>query len=335
MSPTRERFVGLDSYDVYDIAPMMIDRLNKPEPLKCEHDLKGIGANALRQLADSKAGPRLRLSASGSCIRQLAYSWHMFDSTEDINAASRMTFSVGDLTESVMVALIREVFASLDDCELLYTGDDQSSVNIEVPLGNGRTLNVGGHPDGLMILPAWHKDKHDFHPSHRDGDSKIRAILEVKSMSDYGFKKFRKEGLTPDNSYYGQVQAYMLARSMMDEKPCEYTYIVAWGKTSGAKDAEFIDRDKTEWRMVPPIHGEWVKADPEYQQQLVEKFRSVALSYGPDDFERPYGPGKKGKLGFPCSYCSYMKKCFPGVVERADSTFWRAYATKVQPFIEE
>tara|TARA_R110002110_G_scaffold214904_2_gene428784 strand:- start:282 stop:1061 length:780 start_codon:yes stop_codon:yes gene_type:complete len=259
----------------------------------------------------------------------------MFDSTEKFNAASRMIFSVGDLTESVMVALIREVFASVGGCELLYTGDDQSSVNVEVPLGNGRTLNVSGHPDGLMVLPMWTGDSFGFTDTHTSTDSKLRAILEVKSMSDYGFKKFRKEGMTTDNSYYGQIQAYMMARTQMDGEPCEYAYIVAWGKTSGAKDAEFLDKDKTSWRMVPPIHGQWVKADPEYQRQLVEKFRAIALSNSPEDFDRPYGPGKKGKLGFPCSYCSYMKNCFPDVVERADSSFWRAYATKLQPFIKE
>ena len=238
---------------------------------------------------------------------------------------------VGDVTESAVVALIEEVGASLkkedeDSFELLHTGAGQSSVYIDISLSKDQTLRVSGHPDGLLILRR-------YVPGSFDGEE-YRAILEVKSMSDYGFKKFRKSGMTKSDSYYGQIQAYMLARSQMDGVPCEYTYIVAYAKSSGAKDAEFIDRDKTEWRSLPPLHGQWVQADPEYQQGLLDKYKNIATSDGPEEFERPYGPDKKGKLGFPCSYCSYMKKCFPDVKERAATTFWRANATKLTPFVE-
>tara|TARA_R100001591_G_scaffold6454_1_gene12745 strand:+ start:1499 stop:2482 length:984 start_codon:yes stop_codon:yes gene_type:complete len=314
-----------DGHVVYDLASLMVDRLNQPQPLRVEHNLVALGKNTIRQLDDSRNGPRLRLSASGACIRQLAYSWHMYRPTNGVNATSRMTFAMGDMTENMMVAVLEEVFAELGDCDLLYTGDEQSDVHLSIPLGGNREFEVGGHPDGLMVLPRWQNEQ----------EEKFRAILEVKSMSDYGFKKFRQNGLSEDDTYYAQVQAYMLARTRMDLQDCNYAYVVAYGKTTGAYDVDIIDADTNHWRPVAPIHGQWIKADPDYQEMLIGKFRSVIDSAGPEDFPRPFGPGKKGKLGFPCSYCSYMGECFPNSTMRADKTFWRAYASKINPYIED
>mgnify|MGYP003127590788 CR=1 FL=1 len=93
-----------DGHMVYDIAQMMVDRLNEPKPLLVEHDLTALGENTIRQLNDRKNGPRLRLSASGACVRQLAYSWHLYQQTNGTNATSRMIFAMGDMTENMMVA---------------------------------------------------------------------------------------------------------------------------------------------------------------------------------------------------------------------------------------
>ena len=53
---------------------------------------------------------------------------------------------------------------------------------MEVPIRPGHTAKIAGHPDGYMVIMS-----QDSEP--------IKAVLEIKSMSEFGFGKFRKEGL--------------------------------------------------------------------------------------------------------------------------------------------
>ena len=157
-------------------------------------------------------------------------------------------------------------------------------------------------------------------------------------MSDYGFKMFRKMGLTEDDQYYYQIQGYMRAREIMTDSPCEWTYVMAWGKSSTSNQA-VIDVGNGDWWKLFPLIGQWIPKNPTIQSKIVSDYHLLFNSTDVNEFSRPYGPAKsgkkKGELKFPCSYCSYYKHCFPGSYETAAESKWLQKTEKVKVMVPE
>ena len=298
-----EHYVHVDGHAMPDIASMVNERISNPEELLCQYDTEAIGSTILRQLNDKRGGPALRLSASGGCTRAIAYNWHESAPTVPIDSASRMNFAIGDLTEVVIVAAIKECLAASEQPAFVLenTLEEQATVHIDVA-----ALQIAGHPDGLMTVPLRNRE---------DGsvEGVVRAVLEVKSMSDYGFRKFQREGLTENDSYYGQIQAYMMATKS------DYTYVIAYGKQSTSKDT------------TPPFEGAWIPANPEYQEALVDKYRRVIASDSPEQFAR-IPPNRKGQLVFPCTYCTHLHTCHAGAYDKVEESKWLQKTTKVRTY---
>ena len=299
-----EHYVNVDGHAMPDIASMVNERISNPEELLCQYDTEAIGSTILRQLNDKRGGPALRLSASGGCTRALAYNWHESPSTVPIDSASRMNFAIGDLTEVVIVAAIKESLASSEQPAFVLenTLEQQATVHIDVD----EHIQISGHPDGLMIVPLRNREDGSI-------EGVARAVLEVKSMSDYGFRKFRREGLTENDSYYGQIQAYMMATKS------EYTYVIAYGKQSTSKDT------------APPFEGAWIQANPVYQESIIDKYRRVIESDSPEQFAR-IPPNRKGQLVFPCTYCTHLHTCHAGAYDKAEESKWLQKTTKVRTY---
>ena len=303
-----------------DLADLLIQRLTDTKPLKVDHDLAAIGRNAVRQIDEVRGKRYLRLSSSGSCVKQLSYVAHEIEPVvlDDwdpgaIDAGSRLTFTIGDVTESVLNAALCEVIAESGIMEVEATGDEQVEVSLDV-----LDQTITGHPDGFMRVPVM-ADGIGVHAN-------IRAVWEVKSMADFGYNLFRKEGMTEDSSYYWQVQSYMGAESEHSIKvgadPVGWAYIVGYGKTTTSRDTEILP-DGT-WRRRPPIHGQWIRFEPAALDKVYAKF---AMRSHPDEIPRPFGPktGKrtKGQLGFPCGWCPYAFNCFPNAtVEATEGGFY-------------
>ena len=159
-----------------DLADLLIQRLTDTKPLRVDHDLSAIGRNAVRQIDEVRGKRYLRLSSAGACVKQLSYVAHGVDPVvlDDwdpgaIDAGSRLTFTIGDVTESVLNAALCEVVAETAMLEVEGTGDKQVEVSLDV---HGTTIT--GHPDGFMRVPMM-----------VDGvgvEKYIRAVWEVKSM---------------------------------------------------------------------------------------------------------------------------------------------------------
>ncbi len=311
-----------------DIAKMVRERLTKTSKLKSsKHSATAMGESILRQLSEQRTSTgSLRLSSSGGCERALAYTYHHYvENGYPIDASSKIAFTIGDVTEAFIVSAIAEAFENESRAHrpaLMFIGAEQEEVSLQVPIEDGRVANVPGHPDGSMAIPI--KKTHSESNEPPEWGS---AILEVKSMSDYAFKKFRKSGLDPSDSYYKQVQSYMASKGY------GYTYLIAYGKATTAKEA-VIDDDGNWWPAFP-IVGQWIKYDEAAVQAIKDKFRRVILSKSPEDIERPYGPDKKGRLSFPCDYCRYWKTCFPGGEERAEESRWLQKTNKIKIYIME
>lgn len=301
-----------------DLASSVCDRIVGTKPLIADHSPKEMGASVMRQLSEQrKTTGGLRLSASGGCIRALAYGYHhTIEQGMGIDAGSKIAFTIGDITEIFLVAAIKEVFAEWGqhNGSVYCTGADQAEVYLSVDLGGDKVAQIAGHPDGFMRFESSMGVIHD-------------AVLEVKSMSDYAFKRFRNGGLSRDDSYYWQVQSYMAS----SEK--KLTYLISYGKATTAKEA-YIDDDGN-WWPASPIHGQWIFRDEEVIEQIRNKFRTVIQSQSPDDIERPHGPNKKGMLAYPCDYCRYYKTCFPGAEEGAKESKWLQKSTKIKVYVQE
>ena len=300
-----------------DLASLVADRLANPKPLLSnKHSAEKLGDSILRQLYEGKRSTgSLRLSQSGACIRQLAYQYHHAE--EDglgIDAASKLAFIVGDTTEAIIASALLEAFEGGGAGTLFNALSEQEEVHMDVPIRDGYKAVVAGHPDGSMMVMS-------------QNSQPIHAILEIKSMSEYGFNKFRKEGLGPGDGYYSQVQSYM------ECKGYKWAYLLAYSKTAGAKDAELYDDGS--WLPVSALHGQWIKYDPEEVDRIKSKFRRVIESKEPEEIERPHGPNKKGLLSFPCDYCRYYKRCFPFAEEQVHESRWLKKNQKIKVSVGE
>ena len=299
---------------MYDIADAVCKRLATTSPaLSDKHSAEALGNSILRQLFEVKqSSGGLRLSQSGTCERQLAYQYHhAVPNGMSIDANSRIAFAIGDATEAFLVSAIAEIAEGYDDKDFSVSciGDNQETVSMSVDIDPGYEAIVPGHPDGSMVVLG------------------TNAILEIKSMSEYAFGKFRSKGLTKEDSYYWQVQAYMASKGY------PFANVLAYNKAGNSKEA-FIGDDGV-WLPAPALHGQWIEFDHDTANDIEDKFRRVLLSSSPEEIERPYGPDKKGKLTFPCDYCAYYKTCFPGSEEQADETRWLKRNTKIKVYVRD
>lgn len=146
----------------------------------------------------------LRLSSIGRCLRQQAYrALGVEENGKEIDARAKMVFAMGDLTEIVVVGLIKAVGIIVDS-----VGHDQATVDID---------GIVGHPDGIVTI---------------SGNS---YLLEVKSMSSFSFKDF-EQGIL-DEGYRYQINAYMSALSLSK------AIVIALNKDAGVLSEMIVSRD--------------------------------------------------------------------------------------------
>lgn len=203
---------------------------------------------------------KMFLSESGKCSRQVAYQYLGIKAKgRVIDTRSYLNFFMGDVIEALVVTL-----AVKAGCPLKNYGGNQQSVSIEIG-GN----KVTGRPDGILF---------DVHK----GDT----LLEVKSMSVFGFREFQKGGISPE--YEAQVQAYMVALKL------NKAIVVGVSKDLGLMHEFTMPRN-----VVIAVRNE-------------ENYQAVFNSEKvfPD---RPQWatPNTKGYYPWQCLYCFAWKTCLP------------------------
>ena len=136
-------------------------------------------------------------------------------------------------------------------------------------------------------------------------DCKIDGIVtDVKSVSSFGFKKFKDGSLAYDDpfGYIGQIKGYAHAEGetkfgwlAMDKQNGHLTYLMY--------DSE--DKESSVYDLI--------SYDIEERIEHVKKL--VGLPNPPDVCYQPIDDGKSGnqKLAVGCSYCTYKKVCWPNV----------------------
>ena len=204
----------------------------------------------------------LRLSNIGRDDRVL---WNVVNGTEkeEIKPATYIKFMYGHLIEEMLLFMTRMAGHEVSD--------EQRVCEVE---------GIKGHMDCKI-----------------DG-----LVVDVKSASSFGFKKFKDGTLAMDDAfgYVDQIKAYAHACGKR-----EFGWL-AMDKANGHLTVLKYDLEDTQ----APIH-EHIKGDI---RERIKHVKEMVKGDEPTELCTETVPdGKSGnkKLGIKCSYCQYKKHCYP------------------------
>lgn len=207
----------------------------------------------------------LRLSAVGKTSRKL---WQTFYGIrgEDLDGQTYIKFLFGHLTEALVLAMAKLAGHSVTD--------QQREVEVE---------GVKGHIDCFL-----------------DG-----RLIDVKSASSFGFRKFKYNKLHEDDSFGYIPQLHCYAHALEQRK---YGWLVL-EKQSGELTYMEYDLDLPNQRYAEAV--DWDAAE------RVRKVKLMLEGPLPSKCYEPIPEGKSGnmKLQSGCVYCAFRDTCWPNAVE--------------------
>ena len=217
-------------------------------------------------------GRKLRMSNIG---RDDRYLWNVYNDVEksdDIQGHTYVKFLYGHLIEEMLLFLTKAAGHEVTD--------EQKKCEV-----NGITGSMDCKIDGI--------------------------VTDVKSVSTYGFRKFKDGSLAYDDpfGYIGQIKGYAYAEGAtkfgwlaMDKQNGHLTYLMYDTEDTQAPVHDLISYD--------------IKERIDHVKKLVEQPTPPGVCY------EPVADGKSGnqKLAVGCSYCAYKKECWPSVRAFAYST---------------
>lgn len=250
-----------------------------------------------RQLMEYKEGSSsLRGSNPGPCARAMAYAFHGFPETKNIEPRSMLTFLTGDLIELIAVGLARLSGISIEKTCLDKEGQAEGFFDV----GNG--LLIPCHADG--IIPA--------QPGVCDED----YLYEVKSTSDFGFKREWLKGIV-GTKYMLQHQVYL------DTFGLDKGVFFVINKNTGHYCEVLTERNPS---IVEQARQNYTAAGFSDPDNLPDRFQD-GKDYG---LRMDKGGEMTEKLCWGCSYCSFVHSCWP----TAEVTFEKGkpvYTVKNEP----
>lgn len=201
----------------------------------------------------------LRFSALGKPDRQVWYEAHPDGTKEELDKKTYMKFLYGDLIEAMLLFLAKEAGHTVEQ--------QQAEVEID---------GVKGHIDAII-----------------DG-----VVVDVKSASPFGYKKFATDTVTQDDpfGYVNQLSGY--------------ADILTPGE-----DAAWLAADKVSGDIcVSPLSRQVIKhytAGPriDHLRKVIENEQPPPRCYE----DTPDGKSGNRKLVTPCGYCAHKKRCWPGL----------------------
>ena len=214
-------------------------------------ELKEVMENFFVEESNRDSTGKLRLSAVGREDRKLWYDFNGY-AKEKLNTSQRIRFCLGHILESFVLLLAREAGHTVEDC--------QKEVSVE---------KVKGHIDCII-----------------DGE-----LVDVKSASPYGFKKF------VDGSI------------ITGEDPFGYMYqLSSYGAALGKKKGYFLSIDKSGGNLnllEVPLNN----VDP---AERISYLKDTLPDSDPTDRCYPEVEEASGnkRIGFNCKYCDYKVECW-------------------------
>lgn len=239
------------------------DRLTSGKPFDAD-TVDQFSHNLAKKLAirlsQENARPTLRMSNLGTkCDRKLWYSVNKPELAEPLSASARLKFLFGDILEEVLLFLARAA------------GHSVQSEQAEVTL-NG----VKGHIDGIV-----------------DGE-----LLDCKSASSYGFRKFKDHGLEQDDpfGYIAQGDGYL---------------------TASSGNPDLVNKSRFHFLAVDKQLGQlaldtYPKQLVDYEKLIDDKRAMLSRATPPNRgySDLPDGASGNRKLDIACSYCAYKSSCW-------------------------
>jgi hypothetical protein len=232
---------------------LKFDYTNNPDPDQRPYTVWD-GANPARN--------PITVSMVGKCVRANAYHFRGEPKQKHPNldaAKTEMTFAVGT---AIHEALQRGI-VGLEDVEKT------------IRIGLYETV-LEGRIDGLV-------------PVQLPSGETVTALLEMKSMNPYAFKRF-KDTEEIDSSYEIQANTYV---HMLQQNGREVEHIL-W---------VMIDRGSLE------VAYSLRKHNSEQAEEGVMNADCAALTR-PEDLRRLWS-NPNGKLAWQCAYCDFWKSCWP------------------------
>jgi hypothetical protein len=207
-----------------------------------------------------REGQGIRFSSLGKPDRQVYFDHHPDPEREEpLRPATYLKFLYGDVIEQLYLYLAKEAGHSVTD--------EQREIEVD---------GIKGHIDAII-----------------DG-----TVVDVKSASGYGFKKF-EEGTVEQDDPFGYVAQL-----------AGYASVLTPGK-----DAAWWAVDKSSGDMcVSPLKAVVIKHH-EPEERIAHLKEVVAQPEPPPLCYEPVPDGQSGNMKLPvgCSYCKHKFRCHPDV----------------------
>ena len=240
--------------DIYKLFDEGNDR--KPKT----HDLNKFAESmkdaVLTYLTEKQSGSRgIRMSSLGKPDRQLWYELYKPELREHMPAHARIKFLYGHMLEALLLLLSKTAGHSVTD--------EQRTLKLD---------GVTGHQDAVI-----------------DG-----VVVDVKSASQFGFRKFRDNDITPETDAFGylhQIAAYSEANN--NDKVAFFA----------------IDKQSGALALCRPHKSDIPNARERIKHlrvALKDKNKPPPRCYD----EEPDGTSGNMKLSVGCSYCAYKNDCW-------------------------
>jgi hypothetical protein len=257
-------------YNLVDDIYKLVSTKEVPEGVDLDSAIETFGENVKNLMRkeftpEDRDGRTLRMSNIG---RDDRYLWNVVnkpETSEEIPPHTYVKFLYGHLIEEMLLFLTKAAGHEVTD--------EQKKVNVR---------GISGSMDCKI-----------------DG-----VVTDVKSVSSYGFRKFKDGTLAYDDpfGYVGQIKGYAFAEGQtkfgwlaMDKQNGHLTYLMYDSEDTQAPVYDLISYD--------------IEDRIEHVKKLVEQPEPPTVCYKPTD------DGKSGnqKLAVGCSYCQYKKECWPQV----------------------
>lgn len=237
---------------------------------------------------EGRSDKTLRMSNIGQpCGRKLWYHMNSGTGGTPLQPSTKLKFLYGDIIEEVLLSLAEA------------SGHDVQGRQDRMELDG-----IVGHRDAVI-----------------DG-----MLVDVKSASTYGFKKFKEHGIRSDDpfGYLTQLASY-LAASQSDPLVTE------------KNRAAFLAMDKQHGHICLDVYD--LSREVANVQSLIEDRKAMVKAPTPPD--RPYKDEPYQKSGnraipnVPCGYCDFKYTCWPGL--RSFSGYKPVHLSKVvrEPGVKE
>lgn len=216
----------------------------------------------------------------GSCYRQLAFRHHKWKK-DPYTWKSLLIFQDGHTFHDEVRKLIRKSLIAAKSCYRLIGQEEEVEFN-----------GIIGHVDGILAhRPQKNSEIRRGNTCSKEECSGTSAILEAKSMGEYGYREFTKTGEV-GKQYMAQGGAYMLGKSLTE------WVLIAKRKATGELATRWYSEEETRtWRYLA--------------KKRVDKINKVVYTSSvPFDVPQEHHPNKKGALPWECGYCPYVKDCW-------------------------